>query len=226
MDLVLPQLEGHQHCKFNFSDQQILFLTTLIKDFLPVFLWRTQEMIGDFSMLLLLWDGISMLQDNMETSARETRCFHVRFYFKIWFFEQIWGSQPVPMNGVNIFWKAFKNLCLVDSAAALVSKAGLQGSTTQKPQKFSWSRVEISICIHVLDLLLQFYGRQHTFVAMAPQENQLLLKWWTVYPREGPKVQGTKLLWEINFYYATYFKIYQSDPSSHHFQTSFELAFP
>lgn len=33
---------------------------------------------------MLLGDGIFMMQDNMETSARKTRCFHVRFSFKIW----------------------------------------------------------------------------------------------------------------------------------------------
>lgn len=124
MDLVLLQLEDHQYCKFNFSDQQILFLIRFLKAFLSPFLWRMQEMIGDSSMLL--GHGIFMIRDNMEIPARETRCFHERFYFKICFFEQTWGSQLVPIKWINIFCKAFKNLCLVDSAAAIASKDGLQ----------------------------------------------------------------------------------------------------
>lgn len=62
-----------------------------------------QEMIGDSSMLLE--HGIFMVADNMETSARETRYFHMKFYFKICFFEQKWGSQT--MKGINTFFKAF-----------------------------------------------------------------------------------------------------------------------
>lgn len=38
MDLVLLQLEDHQHYKFHFPDRQILFLAMLIKAFLPLLL--------------------------------------------------------------------------------------------------------------------------------------------------------------------------------------------
>lgn len=78
------------------------------------------------------------------------------------------------MKGISIFCKAFKNLCLDDSAAAIALKAGVQGSATKSHTNSLG--VGLSVCIHVLDLLLQLSRRQHTFVAMAAWENQLLLK--------------------------------------------------
>lgn len=68
-----------------FLTNRSYFLPWSLKTFFLCFCEQCRKLVGDPSMLLLPVYGDSIVQANMETSAEETRCLHVRFCFMICF---------------------------------------------------------------------------------------------------------------------------------------------